>query len=237
MATFKGFKDGRVEMSQIPSPVFTELVPLIDDLAELKVVLFCFWALPQKEGKYRYLRREDFLNHAPLMNGLAVIDPQTPNDELLDDALKKTVMREALLCAKVQIGDKSTDLYFVNTPLGRDAVAQIKAGYSVTGNEANPIEILPPRPTIYKLYEDNIGMITPMIADELKDIEQEFPPSWLEEALSISVQANKRNLRYIRAILERWRTEGKDSGENTKGHHEQDGERYIKGKYADFIDH
>lgn len=233
MKQFEGFPQGRTEMSQIPAEFFTELVPLIDDLAELKLLLFCIWALPQKEGKFRYLRRSDFLNDLPLMNGLKAIDASKSPEDQLDHALKKASERGALLVANIG----SDTLYFVNTPLGRDAVEQIKSGQYLPGDENNPFEILPPRLTIYKLYEDNIGMLTPMIADELKDMEKTFPPAWLEEGIRIAVQSNKRSLRYIRAILERWRTEGKDEGENTKGHPEQDGERYVRGKYADFIDH
>ncbi|MEQ8672828.1 MAG: DnaD domain protein [Aggregatilineales bacterium] len=237
MTQFKGFSEGRTEMSQLPAEFFTELVPLIDDLAELKLMLFCFWALPQKEGKYRYLRRADFLDNQPLLDGLQAIDPAKSAQELLDQALNKALERGALLQATVTHESATETLFFVNTVLGRDAVAQINSGQYIPADEGNPVEILPPRLTIYKLYEDNIGMLTPIIADELKDMEKTFPPAWVEEGIRIAVQSNKRNLRYIRAILERWRTEGKDEGENAKGHSEQDGERYIRGKYADFIDH
>ena len=43
-----------------------------------------------------------------------------------------------------------------------------------------------------------------MIAEELKDSETEFPGFWLQEAVQLAVEHNKRNWRYIRAILDRW---------------------------------
>jgi DnaD/phage-associated family protein len=58
------------------------------------------------------------------------------------------------------------------------------------------------RPNIYKLYEENVGMITPIIAEELKDIEESYPDGWFLDALKESVKMNIRNLKYIRAILE-----------------------------------
>ncbi len=61
---------------------------------------------------------------------------------------------------------------------------------------------------ISKLYEENIGMLTPAIAESLKDIDEKYPPDWFEEALKESVKSEHRNLKYISAILERWRTEG-----------------------------
>jgi len=59
-----------------------------------------------------------------------------------------------------------------------------------------------------KLYEENIGMLTPAIAESLKDIAEKYPPGWFEEALKEAVKSEHRNLKYIEAILERWQTEG-----------------------------
>jgi DnaD/phage-associated family protein len=98
------------------------------------------------------------------------------------------------------------------------------------------VEILPERPNIYTLYEDNIGLLTPMIADALKDAEKEYPAHWLEEAVHEAVAHNKRSWRYIQAILKRWETEGKNR-EITGQPDQPDGRRYITGKYADFLEH
>lgn len=61
---------------------------------------------------------------------------------------------------------------------------------------------------ISSLYEDNIGRLTPTIAERLKDIAGEYPGGWFEEALKDAVSLEHRNLKYIEAILERWKVEG-----------------------------
>lgn len=61
---------------------------------------------------------------------------------------------------------------------------------------------------ISSLYEDNIGRLTPAIAERLKDIAGEYPGGWFEEALKDAVGLEHRNLKYIEAILERWKEEG-----------------------------
>lgn len=61
---------------------------------------------------------------------------------------------------------------------------------------------------ISHLYEDNIGRLTPLIAERLKDIVGEYPSGWFEEALKEAVELEHRNLKYIEKILERWQTEG-----------------------------
>jgi DnaD/phage-associated family protein len=61
---------------------------------------------------------------------------------------------------------------------------------------------------LIKLYEENIGLITPIIADELKDICHEYPLEWFKAAVKEACSAGARNLKYIRRILDRWRVDG-----------------------------
>jgi len=70
-----------------------------------------------------------------------------------------------------------------------------------------------------KLYEENIGMLTPAIAESLKDIAEKYPPGWFAEALKEAVKSEHRNLKYIEAILERWQTEGFKSRKTKGGAH------------------
>jgi DnaD/phage-associated family protein len=70
------------------------------------------------------------------------------------------------------------------------------------------------RPNIFVLYEQNVGLLQPIIAEELQEAERAYPQEWIEEAFRIAVENNVRNWKYIRRILERWAAEGKD---NDKG--------------------
>jgi DNA replication protein len=67
------------------------------------------------------------------------------------------------------------------------------------------------RPNIFVLYEQNIGLLSPLLADELKDAADMYPAEWIEAAFREAVQHNKRNWSYIRAILRRWETEGRQA--------------------------
>jgi DNA replication protein len=223
MKRFSGFPPGKTKIIGIPSEFFSDLLPMIDDADELKLTLFALWALQQKDrDDYRYLRHEDFTQAAVQpMHGLS--------DDALHDALKRMVKRGTLLL--VEVGDET--LYFANSPAGRTAVEQIKAGAWTPADLANPVQLLPERPNVYKLYEDNIGALTPLIIDDLKDTVAEFGVEWLTEAIEISVTMEKRNLRYIRAILERWKKEGKHSEVDER---HSDGKRSIFGRYADFFE-
>jgi DnaD/phage-associated family protein len=92
-----------------------------------------------------------------------------------------------------------------------------------------------PAVNIFTLYEQNIGMITPMIAEELKEAEKLYPPLWIEEAFKEAVTLNKRSWKYIARILERWTSEGKDSGEYKRDIKKGGPNKYIKGKYGHLV--
>ena len=90
-------------------------------------------------------------------------------------------------------------------------------------------------PDIFSLYEQNIGMLTPMIADELRDAEQLYPQAWIRDAIKEAVNQNKRKIGYILAILERWSTEGKSDGAHRGDSKKTDPDKYIKGKYGHMV--
>ena len=199
MRAFSGFPPGKVRNASIPEPVFTEIIPLIDDLAELKLTLHVLWRLGQQSGRVRYLRHADLASDQVLLAGLGEEPTQA-----LPAAIERTVERGTLLRVKAAIGEIAEDVYFANTPLGRAAVDAIARGEWPDELESAA------RPNIFALYEQNIGLLTPLIADQLREAEQEYPAEWVEEAFGTAVALNKRSWRYVRAILERWRTQGKD---------------------------
>ena len=65
------------------------------------------------------------------------------------------------------------------------------------------------RPNIFALYEDTIGMLSPIVAERLKEAEERYPPGWIREAFEIAALENKRSWGYIDSILKRWGSEGK----------------------------
>jgi len=236
-AEFKGFPDAPFDSMPIPPDFFATLLPVVDDLAELKVLLFCFWALPQKQSAYPYLRLRDFLNSEGLMQGLQTARPDARPETTLSHALTRAVDRGVLLVTDVSVNGTTETLYFVNTEKGRTAVEQIKAGAWQPGDLDNPVDILPYRPTVFKLYEANIGPLTPYIVDDLKDLQNEYSAAWINDAIHIAVQENKRALRYVIGILKRWRKEGKTDDGATGRQDQTDGKRYISGKDAEFINY
>lgn len=69
-------------------------------------------------------------------------------------------------------------------------------------------EDLPVRPNIFTVYEQNIGLITGLIKDELVDAERDFPAEWITAAFKVAVDNNARRWSYVRSVLDGWQRNG-----------------------------
>jgi DNA replication protein len=236
MKQFNGFP-ARMEFAPLPNLFFSSLLPQITDMAELKTTLHVLAVIYRKRGYPRFVTYSELLGDASLMSSLRGL--AEPPDEVLRSALKMTVERGTFLSLAVEKDGASEDIYFLNDENSRQAVVRIQsgalklAGLKVIGQV--PVEI-EEQPNIYKLYEDNMGMlITPMIADELRDAEKLYPQDWIRDAIKEAVLHNKRNIKYIAKILETWATEGKTDGTYQRYSKKTDPDRFIKGKYGHMV--
>jgi DnaD/phage-associated family protein len=225
MNKFKGFSDSET-FSVIPDTFFHQLLKQIEDVAELKVTLYLIWRIEHMEGPFRTLTRMDF-NVKDL--GLSA--------EEISSGLEKAVRRGTLLKVqkdRIVPGRNEAMVYFLlNSPRGRAGAQALENGSwnPQTGIVAPPVE----RPNVFKLYEENIGPLTPLIADALRDAEQEFSPEWVAEAIGLAVKHNKRSWKYCEAILKRWKEEGRAEKQDRRDA-EKDHRKYIRGEFADYIE-
>ncbi len=234
MTGFQGFPEGKMRLTPVPGPFFTELLPEIDHLGELKVTLYVFWRLDRMEGAFRTLKRADFAADSRLMQSLGKTRREA--ETALDDALERAVGRGTLLRAVLHLESGDETYYFLNSARGRAAVEAIQQGKWRPSAEANPlVELNLERPNIFRLYEEHIGPLSPMIAEVLRDAEDNYPQEWIEDSFRIAVENNVRKWRYIEAILRSWKEEGRD--EQNRRDSEEDRYRYSKGEFSDFIEH
>jgi len=234
MSPFTGFPSGKVKLTRIPAQFFTELLPEIDSLAEIKVTLYALWALDRQEGTIRYLSWKDFTGDRELLKGLG--QDEKTGLAALEEGLDAAVRRGSLLRFDPPTGQAGERLFFTNSPRGRAALQALQKGEWSPGEEPHPAVTLElDRPNIYRLYEENIGPLTPMVADMLREAEQTYPVDWIEHAMRLAVQNNKRHWRYVEAILRRWKEGGRD--ETDRRDTEKGRRKYVEGEFADFVKH
>lgn len=213
--TFAGFPSG-ARATVIPSLFFTEVLPRVDDPDELRVTLYVFFALGRRKGFPRFVTGSELAAETPLLASLG--DGGDPRAlERLEHGLRLAVERGIFIRVDVDQDGRPESLYFLNTPADRRAVDLIRHGGLSLGRPLPPPGGAPAseRANVYRLYEANIGPLTPLVAEDLKEAERLYPYEWLEEAFKEAAAMNKRSWRYVSRILQRWATEGR--GHETPG--------------------
>lgn len=227
----------RMQFTPVPNFFLGTLLPQINDMAELKTTLHIFEELYRKRGYPRFTTYKELLNNASLMKSLGQI--AQPPDAVLRSALETASQRGTILHLVLDRDGEPEDIYFLNTETNRQTVARIQNGeLSLDGLKAGrqTCTELEELPDIFSLYEQNIGMLTPMIAEELRDAGKLYPKDWINDAIKEAVALNKRNWRYIARILENWSTEGRSNGTHRRDSTKKTGpDRYIKQRYGHMV--
>ena len=212
--TFDGFPRG-TRHTPVPAPLFGPLLEQIDDLKELRCTLRIIWLLHHKKGHPRLLTEAE-LRADPT---LARLMGQTPEERrrALDRALEAAVLRGTLIAGSLREDGATVNVYTLNAEAHRKALeaqgirppsAPVPAEGDLDDTWAGSAQ----RPNAYALYEQNIGMLTPLVSEQIRQAEETYPAEWIEEAIEEAVTANVRNWRYISRILERWEIQGKIDG-------------------------
>ena len=227
---FTGFKPGTL-YTPVPNPIFGPLLEQITDLAELKVTLRGLWLLHRKRGWPRMVSLAEFLGDHALIKGLET-GANDPSREI-KRGLEQAVARQTFLNYVGQ-GGQAASFYLLNTESDRRALDQLNR----TQRPAPDDRELPaadgldkpagPKPNIFALYEDNIGILTPILAEELKEAEELYPWPWVCEAFQIAAAENRRRWGYISGILRRWATEGKDDGKSGRYSQKDNRQKYLE---------
>ncbi|MFH0847603.1 MAG: DnaD domain protein [Chloroflexota bacterium] len=228
MTEFSGFPDD-TKYTSLPNVFFSSLLPEIQDIAELKVTLYIIPILHQKRGYPRYVTPDELLNNLSLRKCFK-------DTAELDKALDMAVKRGSLL--KLRGNEPPQDFYFLNTKADRKAIEKIKRGeLQLAGIKPYTISQPAPIEDIFTLYEDKMGkLLTPLIADWLKEADELYPRSWIADAIDEAVKVNKRNWQYVALILEHWQTEGKTDGAYQRyPKAPPDPDKYIRGKYGHIV--
>lgn len=177
--------------------------------SDLILILLSFFSLLSSQEKPVWVIQEFTLKEAsldPLFRG---------NSERLQAALDQALESDLLLR---YTNARQCGYLLPGTPEGQKLFNALTAGEvaveSLLLAEPVPLQV---RPNIYKLYEANIGPLTPMIAEILREDETTYPLEWIEDAIGEAVQHNARNWKYVRAILKTWKEKGRGTKDEKDG--------------------
>jgi len=170
------------------------------------LLLAFFELLSLQEVKSDVVELYILLDHMPISE-----------DTRWQKALAELLEEELLLAYPQTIEDPQVPvLLFPATPEGIRRFEGLREGSLSLADiqAANPLPN-PDKPNIFTLYEQNIGPLTPMVAEILKADAETYPESWLREAMQEAISRNIRNWKYVQAILKAWQEKGRDSTHGT----------------------
>ena len=196
----------------IPAAAMAQWLADIDDIVELKVTLRALALLSETPAR------------GPVPPGISL--HELLDDPFLEAGIDGTAIRQGLASAvarrtllavhsggevRVFLNDEGCRRYVATA-----GVTELTAADLVGKADANASERLPqpptteePRANIFALYEQHIGPYGHSIAEQLRAAEEEYPAEWVEAALEIAAENDKRHWNYVAAILRRWVKEGR----------------------------
>jgi len=232
MKGFGGFPN-KGRQIKVPGIFFRDLLPQIDSLFEMKVTLYCIWWFSHREDAI-YIRMQDFQADKTFMSGLG---PQSyEQSQALQNGLEAAVARGTLLAISQSAETDIQKYYLINGARGRAIAEAAELGeWNPGAPNGTALDLRVERPNVFTLYEQNIGALTPLIADRLRDLSDEVGEAWIVEAVELAVKSNVRKLSYIEGIINRWQQEGRV--DTQEGSQADDGSRFLSGKYGDEIEY
>ena len=123
---FPGFGPDKTRFTRIPNEFFSELLPIIDDLGEMKAVLYAFWRLGEGEGDVRYLRLDDVLADLLFLEGMG--DEAEGRVQAARAGFARAAHRGILIEIAVIVSGREETWYFLNSAKGRAAVERLQPG-------------------------------------------------------------------------------------------------------------
>ena len=184
---FQGFRLG-TEAGVIPAQFFTQLLPMIDDDAELRFTSYAIFLLARHPGG---LRLSLFAADETLDRILAGFGGSVRAILLAETAAE----RGGLLLLPLDDGDS---VCFLNSQAGRRARDRVVRGSGLRSRTRKPASLAPAA-----AYEREIGLLTPAISDALATAISRYSAEAVVAAIAVAARYNARRWSYVEAVLAR----------------------------------
>ncbi len=223
----------------VPRSFFERHLARVRDIAALKVLLTIYEKVDQLDKSAPFVSEDEIFADQPLLEGVRLAGSSRDLVDELRHAVEVLVAHDAIVRLCVEEGEEESFWLMPKEPENQRVLNSFVRGERVfpyrNSKSSAPTRIAVERPNVFRLYEQNIGVLTPLIADQLVEAIELYPDGWIEDAINEAVSLNRRNWRYIQRILQRWATEGR--GDETYRRNQSasgfvEPEKYLRGKYS-----
>lgn len=210
---FKGLLASIDPHIPVPRAFFTDILPGVSTIEEMHVTLAALRMFHDAGGFASPVAERTIVRDSDLRAALRREGSPRDPDKRIAQGLELALARGTLLRLITSSGRKQAIWYYVNTTENRSSVLMMERGQLAPpesvwiGESAPKVEL--DRPNAFRLYEQNIGPLTPLVADQIGRALEDYPADWIEDAMEEAVSYNRRSWRYVSRILETWSVQGR----------------------------
>ncbi|HYJ13710.1 MAG TPA: DnaD domain protein [Thermomicrobiales bacterium] len=201
------------DIVSFPASFIRDIAPNIRSMEELQVSLAFFRTLEDAGGFAQPIPEKSLLRDRNLRGALRVEGSPRAPDTRIAKGLELALARGTLIRLVSSERRRQAVFYYLNTPENRSSIRLMETGELAPPRalwpDDSPPQIVIDRPNAFRLYEQNIGPLTPLIADQISRAIEDYPDDWIEDALTEAVSYNRRSWRYVSRILENWQAAGR----------------------------
>jgi DNA replication protein len=187
---------------------FTGALPRISDLAELKLLLHVLDVSSQLKDSAVPLRR---LFDPSIVKSVCGDASPEPGELRIGRVLERALANGSLLRITVRNAGSQEAYVLPATVANRakiDGLYTGEAGLAGLPEVSDDADVTLYRPNVFSIYEQHIGPLTPIVAEQLREAERSYPRAWLERAIELAGEYEHRSWRYVEAILADWERAG-----------------------------
>ncbi len=186
--------------TRVPNLVLGRVLAEVENSVTLKLILRAIWLLERQRGFPRYISTEDLRRDRVVSR---LIRDESELAECLNSAKAHGVL--------IEVSVSGNKCLMLNTESAErasfDAIALTETPENdPDGWDSPTTSVLPP--DAFRAYEENIGVLSPMIRENILSSLEDFTDEDITHAIRIAVENESRSWSFVAGVLRRWLRDG-----------------------------
>ena len=186
--------------TRVPNAVLGRMLSSIDEIDEIKLILRAIWLLERQRGYPRYITCDDLRRDR-------VLSVTIPDRSDFDRILRLTIEHGIF----IQISINNNICLMFNTDSARRASIEVSSSAVSLNKDGDYWEtpaISNAPADAFRAYEENIGILSPMIRQSILAALEDFTDEDISHAVRIAVENESRSWSFVAGVLRRWARDG-----------------------------
>lgn len=193
--------------TRVPNAVLSAVLNEVEESGTVKLILRAVWLLERQRGFPASITVNE-LRHDRVL--IRVFKSKERFDAALDQSLNLGVL--------IKFELNNADALMLNTVSATRQVGHAKGAQSENidddGWDASVGSETPD--DAFRAYEENIGILSPMIRENITAVLQDFSDEDIIEAIKIAVENENRSWSYVAGVLRKWARDGVPNDRRTR---------------------